>query len=123
LDSSQRSPDLALEGCAACFDRQTVDHLKIACKIPADRICQTIRITIGFEPESVLAIVEAEQPLHTCFVIAPIRGTQIPVLIRDDQHFSDGRPNSICQELQDICHALLLLLIRVAWAAQRCCAA
>src|SRR5436305_9040218 len=107
-------PYFALERRAAGFHRQSVDCLNFTRKISADGVSQSISAASAFKLESVFAIMQMQQPLHACFVITPIGGTQISILIRDEHHLANGRPDSLGKKSQDITHALLLLATTTA---------
>lgn len=94
-DVSQGPPDFTLKGRASSLHRQTVDCVQIAGKVTTDYIGQAARIVSRFQIETILAIMKPQQAAHPCFIICPINGPQISVMVRYENHLSDGRVDSI----------------------------
>ncbi len=94
-DISQGTPYFTLEGRASGLHRQTVDCAKIAGKVTKNRIGQAARIDSRFQSKTILAIMKPQQAAHSHFMICPINGPQVPVMVRYENHLSDGRVDSI----------------------------
>lgn len=104
---AQGAPHTALEGRACRLHRQSVDRIELSRKVSVDRVRQGIRIASGFEPESALAILKPKESTHPIFVIRPITGTEILIVVGDNQHLAGGSVDSVNEQLQDLSHANL----------------